>query len=248
MPGRAGPAAMRAARTVLAFTTGSASSPVAARTTAPTRNGARTPNICPTTPPRTAPRGTAPYPRADQMLPDGPGAVQLAVGALQSVGVAGDQRRDERLGGVVEQCLDAPQQEPDGGQQRDGRPARQHRHTQDRDQGEAAPVDAPHHPAPIPAVDQRTADQPEQQPGQPAGKGDQRDRQRVATERGRQQRQGGQNHPITGRGDSHGGPQPVVAGPEIASGLGGSSTKAGHRSSSWSPRSAAGRMTSRIRH
>jgi hypothetical protein len=120
-----------------------------------------------------------------------------------------------------------PSRNPMATQQRDGRPAGQHRHSQDRDQGEAAPVDAPHHPAPIPAVDQRAADQPEQQPGQPAGRGDQRDRQRVATERGRQQRQGGQNHPITGRRDGHGGPQPVAAGPELASGPGGSSTRPG---------------------
>jgi hypothetical protein len=99
---------------------------------------------------------------ADEVLAHGPSTIELAVRALQAVAGAGDQRWDERLGGVVEQRLAGPEKEPNGGQQWDGRPACQHRHAKDPDHDDAAGVNTPHHPTPIPSVDQRAADQPEQ--------------------------------------------------------------------------------------
>jgi hypothetical protein len=120
------------------------------------------------------------------VLAHGPGAVELAVGTLQALTAATNQGRDERLGGGVDQGLPGPQQEPDDRQQRDSRPAGQHRQGEHPDQDGADGIHGPHDPPSVPAVDQRPADQPEQQPRQPASEADQRHLERVTAEGGRQ--------------------------------------------------------------
>lgn len=86
------------------------------------------------------------------------GALEPAVGPLQPPAVAGDQRRDEGLGGGVDQGLAGAEQKAGEHQQRDAGPAEQHRDGERPDDGEAAGVHHPHHPPPIPAVQQRPGD------------------------------------------------------------------------------------------
>jgi hypothetical protein len=86
------------------------------------------------------------------------GALETAVGPLQPPAVAGDQRRDEGLGGGVDQGLAGAEQKAGEHQQRDAGPAEQHRDGERPDDGEAAGVHHPHHPPPIPAVQQRPGD------------------------------------------------------------------------------------------
>ena len=148
--------------------------------------------------------------RADQLLADGEGGDQLAVGPGQAPRLAAGHGHHHGLGGVLEQGLAGPDQEPGHGQQRDAGPAGEHGHGQGPDDQRPGGVDGPHDPAPVQAVDQRPCGQGEQQPGQPAGEGDHRHGQRVAGQGGGQQRQGGQVHAVAEVGDGRGRPQPAV--------------------------------------
>ena len=77
-----------------------------------------------------------------------------------------------------------------------------------------AQVDRPHHPAPVQPVHQRAADQADQQPRGERGGADHADQQRVAGQRGGEQRPGGQGDPVAERGHRRGGPQLAEVAPE----------------------------------
>jgi hypothetical protein len=123
---------------------------------------------------------------------------------------------EDRDGRVVEQGLGGAEGEEHRVQQRQGGGVGEHGHPEQADGDAAGGVDPHHQQAAVQPVDQRPADQREQQPGKPLGDGEAGDQPRVAGQAGGQQRPGDQGDAVAQVGHGAGCPQFGEVGPEAA--------------------------------
>ena len=143
-----------------------------------------------------------------KLLADDLGGVLAAVGQLQQR--RRHDRRQHRLGGVVEQRLGHAEgeghqvQRPDLGRAGGGGDG------DDADQHAARHVRPHHQRPPVGAVDDGPGDEGEEQPRQAGRRGQAGHQPGVAGQRGGQQRQGGEVDAVAEVGDGAGGPQPPV--------------------------------------
>jgi hypothetical protein len=142
----------------------------------------------------------------------GLGAAQAGVGALQECGVAAEQIRQIGRGGRVEEESAEAEQEGDGREQWNAQHVERGRCRRYREQHRTRRVRDPHRAPTVPAVHQRTAEHPEEQPRQRSGGRDDGERHRIPRQRQREQRQRGMRHPVTERGHRLRSPQPSEPG------------------------------------
>jgi hypothetical protein len=107
--------------------------------------------------------------RGDQLVGHHLGAEEAAVGPRELL--PGDDGREDGDGRAVEQGLGGAEGEEHRVQHRQAGGVGEHGHPEEADRRTAGGVDPDHQPAAVQPVDQRPADQGEQQPGEPLGDG-----------------------------------------------------------------------------